>query len=217
MTISILLAEDHHVVRQGLRALLEAEPGLRLIGEAADGPQAARLVELLRPDVLVLDLVLPGLPGLEVLRLAARRSPRTRVVILSMHADPAYVSEALQAGARAYLLKESTADELLHAIREVAAGRTYLGPPLSDEAVVGYRQRAQAAGGDPYQLLTPREREVFHLAAEGLSASVIAARLVIGRRTAETHLANLMRKLGLRGRAELVRYAFRRGVARFEE
>jgi DNA-binding NarL/FixJ family response regulator len=212
MSTTIVLADDHHVVRQGLRALLEAEPDFRVVGEAGDGLEAARLVEALQPNVLVLDLVMSGLGGLEVTRLATKRSPHTHVVILSMHADEAYVLEALKNGAAAYVLKGSRAADLVQAVREVAAGRRYLSPPLSERAIERYVQKAESTVRDIYDKLTNREREVLHLAAEGLTNAEIADRLSISPRTAETHRANLMRKLGLRTQTDLIRYALRRGI-----
>ena len=213
---TIVLADDHPVVRQGLRAVLEAEKDFRLIGETGDGLETVRLIERLQPDVLMLDLMMPGLGGLEVTRQVSQRSPRTRVVILSMHADEAYVLEALKNGATGYVLKESSADDLVRAIREVAAGRRYLSPPLSERAIETYVQRARDASLDGYESLTPREREVLHLAAEGHHNPEIAARLFISSRTVEVHRANLMRKLGFRTQTDLVRYALKRGILPLE-
>lgn len=216
MPVSILLADDHQVVRQGLRALLEAEPDFRVVGEAADGLEATRLVERLHPDVAVVDLIMPGLNGMEVTRQITTRVPETRVVVLSMHANEAYVLEALRNGAAAYVLKDSSAAELVEAVRAVVAGRHYLSAPLSERAIDTYRQRAKEATLDIYEMLTMREREVLHLAAEGHSGPEIASRLSISPRTVETHRANLMRKLGLRTQTDLVRYALRRGILPIE-
>jgi two-component system, NarL family, response regulator NreC len=213
---TIVLADDHHVVRQGLRALLESEPEISIVGEAADGLEAADLVERFKPDVLVVDLVMPGLGGLEVTRQVGRRSPRTRVVVLSMHANEGYVLEALRNGATAYVLKQCTATELVRAVREAAVGRRYLSPPLSERAIEAYLRRAEATDLDPYETLTSREREVLHLAAEGLSNPDIASRLYVSPRTVEVHRGNLMRKLGLHNQAELIRYAIRRGIVPLE-
>jgi two-component system, NarL family, response regulator NreC len=214
MALTVMLADDHRIVRQGLRALLAAEPGLELVGEAGDGPEAVRLAERLHPDVLVLDLMLPGLGGLDVARELAHRSPRTRVVVLSMHADLGYVWEAVRAGALGYVVKEAGAAELVRAVRTVAAGQRYLGAPLSEEALAAYAARAGEGGGDdPYAGLTFREREVLQLTVEGLSGAEVAARLFISPRTVESHRASLMRKLGVRNQKELIRYAVGRGVA----
>ena len=214
---TIVLVDDHPVVRRGLRVLLEAEPEFRILGEAGEGLEAVQLVERLKPDVLVLDLMIPGLNGLEVTRQVSQRSPRTRVVILSMHANEAYVLEALRNGATGYVLKDAGADEVVKAIREVAAGRRYLSPPLSERAIETYVQKANTAPLDLYDTLTTREREVLHLAAEGHSSPEIADRLSISPRTVETHRGNLMRKLNLRTQTDLVRYALRRGILPMED
>jgi DNA-binding NarL/FixJ family response regulator len=209
---TIVLADDHQLVRQGLRALLEAEQDFRVIGEAGDGLEAVRLVERLTPNVLVLDLMMPGINGLEVTRQLKKGAFQIGIVILSMYADEAYVFEALGNGASAYVLKDSNASDLVHAVREVAAGRRYLSPPLSDRAIEIYRETVRATVIDKYETLTTREREVLHLSAEGCTSSEIAARLGISSRTAETHRSNLMHKLGLHTQADLTRYALRRGI-----
>jgi DNA-binding NarL/FixJ family response regulator len=210
--ISILLADDHPVVRRGLRALLEAEPDFRVAWETGDGLETLRAVEELRPHVLVLDLMMPSLGGLEVTRQVSHRFPATKVVILSMHANEAYVLEALRNGASGYVLKDASAVELVQAVRTVVAGGRYLSPPLSEGAIAAYVEKAKAAPPDPLAALTTREREVLHLAAEGHSSADIAARLGISPRTAETHRANLMRKLGLHSQTDLVRFAIRQGI-----
>ncbi len=213
MTTTILLADDHTVVRQGLRTLLERQPDFHVLGEAGDGLAAVQLVEQLKPDVLVVDLMMPGINGLEVTRQTKRVAPRTHVVILSMHANEAYVLEALRTGASAYVLKESTAEELVRAVSEAAAGRRYLCPPFSEHAIELYAHKTQDGSAlDLYETLTTREREVLHLAAEGHSNSEIARRLSISPRTAETHRTNLMRKLDLHSQTELVQYALQKGI-----
>lgn len=215
--VTIALADDHPVVRDGLRLVMQAEPDLEVVGEAGDGLDALDLVVRLKPDVLVLDLMMPGLGGLEVARQAVRRSPRTRVVVLSMHADESYVLQALSNGASGYVLKDASATELVRAVREVSAGRRYLSPPLSEKAIELYMAKARAGGTtDTYERLTARECEVLHLTAEGLSSSAIAERLGISTRTAETHRGNVMGKLGLHNRADLVRYAIERGLISME-
>lgn len=210
--ITIVLAEDHHLVRQGLRLLLEAETAFYLAGEAADGMEALRLVETLRPNVLVLDLMIPRLHGLEVTRAVRRAHPNTKVIILSMHADEPYVMEALRNGASGYVLKDATGADLVQAIKDVCAGRRYLSPVLAERALTGYVEHPGESDLDVYETLTNRERLVLQLAAEGASNPVIAKRLFISPRTAETHRANLMRKLSLRSQTDLVRFAIRKGI-----
>jgi DNA-binding NarL/FixJ family response regulator len=212
MPLTLLLADDHQIVREGLAALLNAVPDFRVVGQAADGPEAVRQAERLQPDVLVLDLMLHGLNGLEVARRVARRAPRTRIVMLSMHRDEAYVLASLQAGASAYVLKEAGTDELAQGIRAAAAGKRYLSPPLSEPALGAYTKKAEGNPLDPFHTLTAREREVLQLTAEGQSGTEIAERLFISPRTVESHRANLMRKLGLRNLKEVVRYAVQKGV-----
>ena len=210
--MEIVLADDHHIVRQGLRALLEAERDFQVVGEAGDGLEAVALVERVKPDVFVLDLMMPGLAGLQVARQVRQRSPQTRIVILSMHADEGYVLEALTAGASAYVLKKSTTGDLVKAIRDAIAGRRFLSPPLSDRLIDAYVEKAKGEPLDPYNTLTTREREVLQLAAEGHPNAAIATRLSISPRTVEMHRASLMRKLGLQNQVELVRYALQRGI-----
>src|SRR6266581_6590625 len=196
MKTTIVLADDHPIVRLGLRSVLEAEPDLQVIGEAGDGLATMSLVERLRPQVLVLDLLMPGLSGLEVARQVRQRAPETRVIVLSMHANEAYVLEALRHGAAAYVLKETSSAELVQAVRAVVAGRRYLSRSLSERALEAYARRAEATP-DLYETLTTREREVLHLAAEGCNNSEIGARPSISPRTVEIHRRQLMRKLGL--------------------
>jgi DNA-binding NarL/FixJ family response regulator len=214
--ITIVLADDHHVVRQGLRALLQAEPDFSIVGEAADGREALALIERLKPKILIVDVMMPGLNGLEVTRQVHQLSVKTRVVVLSMYANEAYVTEALRNGAAAYVLKESRSLDLLRAVREVAAGRHYLSPPLSQRAVEHYIQRAKETSLDLYDTLTTREREVLQLVAEGHTNSEVAAKLFISPRTAETHRVHLMNKLRLRSQTDLIRYALKRGILPME-
>jgi two-component system, NarL family, response regulator NreC len=215
--IRILLADDHRIVREGFRALLEAEPDFQIVAETGDGLDAVRLVEQHKPQVLVLDLMMPGLNGLEVARQVSQRAPRTRIVVLSMHANEAYVLEALKNGASAYVLKDASAAELVRGVREANAGRRYLSPPLSEPAIDSYIQRARTSDSlDLYDTLTNREREVLQLAAEGHTNVEIANRLFISPRTVETHRSNAMHKLGLRSQTELVRFALQRGILPLE-
>jgi len=214
---TIVLADDHHIVRRGLRTLLEAEGEFAVIGEEADGLKVVALIERLRPDVLLLDVQMPGLNGLEITRQIVQRAFKTRVIILSMHANETYVQEALRYGAHGYVLKDADPSEMVEAVRDVSAGRRYLSRALSERAIDAYAEKAQAAPADAYDMLTTREREVLHLAAESSSTSEIAARLGISPRTVETHRENLMRKLGLLSQTDLIRYALRRGILPMEE
>lgn len=213
---TVVIADDHAIVRQGLRALIEADPNFRLIGEADNGLQAVRLVESTKPQILVVDLMMPGLNGLEVARQTKEVSPLTRIVILSMYSDEAYVLEALRNGATGYVLKDAHATDLMQALQTVASGQHYLSPPLSERAIEVYARKAEAATLDLYETLTKREREVLQLAAEGHSQNEIAAKLSISPRTAETHRANLMRKLGLQNQTDLVRFAIKRRIVSLE-
>ena len=213
---TIVLADDHPFVRLGLRALLKTEPDLSVVGEVMDGLEAVALTERLRPDVLVLDLMMPGLSGLEVMSRVGLQAPETRVVVLSSYDREDYVLGALRSGARGYVLKDSCVVELVRAVREVAAGRRYLSPSLSQRAIDAYVQKAGAAAPDAYETLTDREREVLHLAAEGHANAVIASRLSLSSRTVEAHRASLMRKLGLQTQTALVRSALRRGILPME-
>ena len=210
--IRIVLVDDHGVVRAGLRALLDAEDDLRVVGEEGDGLEAIELIDRLRPDVAVVDLAMPGLNGLEVIREVTARTPATRLVVLSMHASDAHVRQALRSGAAAYVVKDVGVAELVTAVREAVAGRRYLSAPFAERAIEAYVSREGPEGLDRYGTLTAQERKVFHLAAQGLSHAEVAARLGIRQRTAETHRANLMRKLDLHSQAELAVDARRRGL-----
>jgi two-component system response regulator NreC len=214
--ISVVVADDHHIVRRGLRALLAGEPGIQVLGEAADGLEAVTVVERFRPDVLVLDLMMPGINGLEVTRQVRHRAPRTRVVILSMYGDEGYILEALRNGALAYVLKDADPRDLLTAVREAASGRRYLSPPLSERAVAAYLEKSRTSAPEGYETLTTREREVLHLVAEGRTNAQVGDRLGISPRTADTHRTNLMRKLNLHSQTDLVRYALQRGIIALE-
>lgn len=215
--VSILIADDHDVVRLGLRRLLEAESDFAVVGEVADGLEALVQVERLRPDVLIVDLVMPGLNGVEVIRQVRKRAPETRVVVLSMHANEAYVVEALRNGASAYVLKGSAGGDVLDAVRAALNGEQFLSSPLSGRAINAYLERAKRSAADIYDTLTTREREVLQLGAQGRTNAEIAERLSVSRRTVETHRAKGFQKLGLRNQTDLVRYALRRGLVRIEE
>lgn len=210
MSLSVLLAEDHPVVREGLRAMLEAEGDFQVVGQTGNSSDVGGMVEELHPDVLVLDLIMPGIGGLNALRELARRRLPTRVVVLSMYANEAYVLEALQNGAGAYVLKQSEAAELVRGIREVAKGRRYLSPPLSQRAVEAYAKRAKGTIATEEADLTAREKEVLTLVGQGFTSAQIGERLFISVRTVESHRSNLTKKLGLHSQAEMVRTALRR-------
>jgi DNA-binding NarL/FixJ family response regulator len=210
--IRIVLADDHQVVRKGFKALLSAEPDFSVIGEAGEGLEALNLVERLQPEIVVLDLMMSGINGLEVTRQLSKKSPKTSVVILSMHSNEAYVLEALRSGAKAYILKESSPEELIKAIREVSCGRRYLSSPLSERAIEAYTRKTEVKEPEPYDQLTTREREILQLAAQGCTNTEIAKRLFISSRTVETHRTNLMRKLDLHNHIQLIQFAIQHGI-----
>jgi DNA-binding NarL/FixJ family response regulator len=210
--VRIVLADDHHLVRAGLRALLSVQADFEIVGEIGDGLETMKLVEKLQPDVLVLDVMMPGLNGLAVAKQVCRRCPHTHVVMLSMHSNVAYVAEAIRNGASAYVLKDSTAADLATAVRSVTAGRLFLSAPLKESDVLSYEQRMRNGLADPYETLTEREREVLQLVAEGGTNQSVAKRLSISPRTVETHRSRVMSKLHLCSSAELVRFAFNRGI-----
>ena len=212
MTVTVLLADDHPIVRQGLRHLLEAEPDLKIVGEASDGLQAVQLTEKLKPNVLIVDIMMPDLNGLEVLRQVKDRSPATCSIVLSMQSADVYVVEALKAGALGYVLKETGPSELVNAVQQVIGGKRYLSPRLSERLIDVLLQTTEELTFDPYETLTNREREVLQMAAEGMTTSAIAKRLSISPRTAELHRGRMMDKLGLNNQTELIRYALKRGI-----
>ena len=216
--VTVVLADDHVVVRQGLRALLESDPSFVVVGEAADGLEAVELVKRRKPTVLLTDLMMPGLDGLAITRKLARLKSDTRVIILSMYGDQAYVLTALKSGAAGYVVKESCGAELIQAMREVVAGRHYLSPAVSEASIGSFSsmgtilQKAQTGSREVHDKLTVRERKVLQLVVEGASSSDIGFRLKISSRTVESHRANCMRKLGLNTPQDLIRYALQRGT-----
>ena len=217
MTVTILLADDHPLVRRGLRNLLETEAGFSVVGEAEDGLQAIQLAEKLQPGILIVDLMMPNLNGLEVLKQVSRRSPKTRMIVLSMQSAEPYVVETFRSGAIGYVLKDSAPDELIIAIRHALLDSRYLSPKLPERLIDTVRKPTELVTQDPYETLTDREREVFQMAGEGKTASEIARVLSISPRTAELHRGRMMNKLGLRSQTELVRYAVKRGFLPTED
>jgi len=211
--LRVLLADDHGIVRRGLRSLLETEPGLEVVAEASDGLEALRLCAAHQPDVLILDVAMPMLNGIEVAARAQKLDRPPLTIMLSMHSDETYVLRALAAGASAYLLKDATDEDLLPAIRAISAGKPYFSPAVTALLVEDYVRQLQARGlTDSYHLLTDREKQVLQLLAEGRSNKDVAALLDVGLSTVETHRGNLMQKLGLHNTAEIVLYAVRKGL-----
>ena len=209
----VLLAEDHTIVRKGLCALLDAEPSIEVIGEAQDGREALLKAEQLHPDIVLMDISMPGLNGLEATRQIKKRFPEVKVLILTVHSDEEYIRQILRAGASGYLVKQAAPNELISAIEAIQRGESYLSPSVSKKVVQEYVQHAAgAAEEDSYERLTDREREVLQLIAEGNSTRDIAELLHLSVKTAETHRARLMSKLDIHSTAELTQYAIRKGV-----
>jgi len=217
MSISIFLADDHAVVRDGLRALLEAQPDMRVIGDAANGRDTVRQVAQLCPDVVVLDIAMPELNGIEAAREIAQVSPATQVIILSMHSTTEHIFQALQAGVRGYLLKESAGIEVVNAVRAVHTGQRYLSQKISDTMIDDYvRQRQAAQVQSPLARLSLRERQVLQFVAEGKSSAEIADILSLSLKTVETYRSRLMHKLGISDLPGLVRFAIQHGLTPLE-
>jgi two-component system, NarL family, response regulator NreC len=213
MPIRILLADDHTVVRDGLRALLERQPDMAIVGEAADGRDSVRLAEEQSPDVVVMDIAMPNMNGIEATRRILAANPHTAVVILSMHQDESYVLRSLKAGAKGYLLKDSMRSDVLEAIRSVSQGRAFLTRKVSRIMQEDYvRQLERRNLDDSYELLTDREREVLQLVAEGRTNKEVANLLNVSITTVETHRTHILQKLGLHSIPELILYAVRKGI-----
>jgi DNA-binding NarL/FixJ family response regulator len=211
--LRILLADDQGIVRRGMRSLLESQPEMEVVAEASDGQEALRLCDTLQPDIVILDVAMPKLNGIDVAAQALKRNASLKIIVLSMYADESYVVRALAAGARGYLLKEATDDDLLPAIRAVAAGKSFFSPAVTELLLEDYMRHLQQRGlQDSYHLLTDREKEVLQLLAEGRSNKEVATALGVGVSTIETHRANLMQKLGLHNTAEIVLYAVRKRI-----
>jgi two-component system, NarL family, response regulator NreC len=210
--ITIVLVEDHHIVRQGLKMLLESEADFDVIGEASDGLKAVEITTQLQPNVLVIDVNLPSLNGVDVISNVKAKCPDIKAIILSMHASDDFVVSAFANGASGYVLKDSCAEDLVTAIQQVLEGNRYLSPELAERAIDIFLRRTEKSADDPFESLSQRERQVIQLSAEGYSYGEIANQLFISPRTAETHRTNAMRKLGLNNTADLVRYTIRRGL-----
>jgi DNA-binding NarL/FixJ family response regulator len=211
--LRVLLADDHAIVRRGLKAILESAGDVTIAGEAADGLDALQLCDDLRPDILIVDIAMPKLNGIEVAARALKARPALQVIILSMHADESYIIRALAAGARAYLLKDATDEDLLPALRAIASGRRFFSPAVSSVLAGEYVSKLRERGlEDSYDLLTDREKEVLQLLAEGRSNKEVAVLLDVGLSTVETHRGNLMQKLGLHNTADIVLYAVRKRI-----
>ena len=216
MTVTLLLVDDHPLIRQGLRHLLEGEPNFKVVGEAGDGVEALLLIERLRPNILIVDMMMPGLNGLEVLRQIKQISPDTRAIVLSMQSADAYVIEALKNGAAGYVLKETGPSELVNAVREVTQGKQYLSIKLS-ERLQDSARKIMDTPSDIYETLTTREREILQMTAEGRTSQEVGDKLVISPRTVEVHRSNLMNKLGLHNQTELIRFAIKRGILSMDD
>lgn len=212
MSLRVLIADDHRIVREGLRSLLEAEPDIHVVGEAGDGREAIALARELQPDVVIMDIAMPLLNGVEATRQIVPELAQTRVIMLSVYADRRFVAEALRAGATGYVAKDCAYEELVRAVRAVVVGKTYLCPRITSVVVEDYVRRAPTEPESAFTLLTARERQVLQLLAEGKTTREIAGVLGVAVKTAETHRQNMMKKLGTRSLADLTRYAIREGL-----
>jgi DNA-binding NarL/FixJ family response regulator len=210
--INVMIVDDHQVVRQGLRALLDTEPDLHVVGEASDGIEAMTLAEELHPDIIIIDLVMNGISGIETTRQLSKTFSGTGIVIFSMLATEYYVLEALRAGARGYISKDSSPEELIRAVREVAAGHHLLISSVLDRTINFFLRMADSNDNDPLQKLTAREREVLYLSAQQKTCPEIAKTLFVSPRTVEAQRTSIMRKLGLKNQRELIGFAFEKGI-----
>ena len=217
MTIKIILADDHQIVRQGLRTLLAGEPDIKVVGEADDGRKTLKLAQELAPDVIIMDISMPDLNGIEATRQLLVESPGVKVIALSMHSDSLFVSNMLRSGALGYLLKDCALEELVKAIRTVMRQQTYISPGVSDLLIQDLASSCAAEPSSAYSVLTAREREVLQLLAEGKGTLQIAASLGLSSKTIEAHRKQIVNKLGLSSVAELTKYAIRQGLASLDE
>jgi len=216
MTVKILLVDDHKIVRDGLRTLIDREAGIEVIGEADNGRSAVEITKKLKPDIVIMDITMPDMNGIDATHQIRDQVPSARVIALSMHADRRLVSGMLEAGASAYLLKDCAFEEVARAIKAVRSNHTYLSPEIADIVVERYVNKASTEESSVFTRLTPREREILQLIAEGVSTREIAERLHISRKTVETHRANIMEKLCIHNMTELVKYAIREGLTTLE-
>jgi len=216
MSVRVLLADDHPIVRQGMRNLLEAEEHFSIVGEAEDGLQTVQLAEKLKPDIVIVDMMMPRLNGLEAIRQITSMLPCTRCIVLSMQSADPYIVRALKAGASGYVLKDSGPNEVVDAINHVMDGKRYLSPQLSEKLIDLFVNKVDTNGLDPYNSLTDREREILQLAAEGLTNNQIAEQLSISSRTVEQHRQSMMNKMGFKHPADLIRFAIQRGILSLE-
>jgi DNA-binding NarL/FixJ family response regulator len=209
--ITIMLADDHKLVRQGMQSLLAAQPGFEVIGETSDGQEALKMIETLSPDIAILDVMMPNLNGIEASKIAHQRGTKTKIIFLSMHANATYAVRALQSGALAYILKDSDFAEILQAIENVLEGRRYLSTAIADE-VLEMLLNADIGKEDTLNMLSPREREILQLIAEGNTNAVVAEKLTLSVRTVESHRSNITKKLRLTSHSDLVKYAINKGL-----
>lgn len=212
MAIRVLLADDHKMMREGLKVLVNNENGMDVVGEASDGHSVVRMIDKLKPDVVVMDVGMPNLNGIEATRQILHREDTIKVLALSMHSDRRYITEMLRAGAAGYLIKDAAFDELAQAIRTIMKGQTYLSPEIAGTVVQEALQAVERKEDSPFSILTEREREVLQQLAEGYPTKEIAANLFVSVKTIETHRSHLMEKLNLHSVAELTKYAIREGL-----
>lgn len=208
----IVVADDHTILRQGLRALLSTDPDLEVVGEAEDGRTAVRSVATLSPDLLLMDLSMPRMNGMEAITEIKKRSPATKIVVLTVHKSEEYILSALKAGADGYVLKDAGHDELVRAVKNVLAGKRYLSPDISEKVIGGYLEGKRALKTTPWDTLTQREREILKLIAEGYKNKEIAEHLIISLKTVGKHRSNLMRKMDLHNTAALTAFAMKKGI-----